>query len=302
MASVASTTTACSSGHALTKMKYSHQNHTCDLCQNEVVVNGWRCAKGCDWDACETCYSQNNEKPVETTRDCSICMETFPTTSLHLPSSQCEHEPVACDNCLRHHVAEEVNGKGITREINCPLSTCGKTLEHHEIHRICRDSIFGRLTFDRFDNLLFRRTVEQMPEFVWCTGKNCGSGQIHAGGTDTPIVRCTACSSKTCFLHKSAYHDGLSCTDYDAQLAEAEAASGIGLVEAWLQRSTKPCPNCSTPIEKNEGCCHMTCANVAERCEHEFCWHCLAPWKDGMLGKRGAHHHLKTCCRYMEKE
>ena len=240
------------------------------------------------------------EAPPASERDCSICWKTFATTSLHLPSSKCTHEPVACDSCLRHHIAEEVNGKGITREINCPLTTCGKKLEHHEIYRICNHDEVGRLTFEGFDNLLVRRTVEDMDGFIWCTGENCGSGQIHVGGNDTPIVRCTGCRAKTCFVHKSAYHDGLSCIEYDASLAEAEAESGSdALVEAWKQRHTKPCPKCLLAIEKNSGCCHMTCANKEQDCKHEFCWHCLAPWQEGMLGRRGAHHHLTTCCRYM---
>ncbi|GMH88287.1 hypothetical protein TrST_g6931 [Triparma strigata] len=44
----------------------------------------------------------------------------------------------------------------------------------------------------------------------------------------------------------------------------------------WLKANTKPCPACSTPIEKNDGCNHMTCSSL--RCRHEFCWICLEEW------------------------
>ena len=30
----------------------------------------------------------------------------------------------------------------------------------------------------------------------------------------------------------------------------------------WIINNTKPCPSCSSPIQKNEGCNHMTCRKV----------------------------------------
>ena len=46
----------------------------------------------------------------------------------------------------------------------------------------------------------------------------------------------------------------------------------------WLVEHTKPCPSCKKPIEKNQGCNHMTCPTASGGCGHEFCWICLAPW------------------------
>lgn len=39
-----------------------------------------------------------------------------------------------------------------------------------------------------------------------------------------------------------------------AEQAEADAQ--------WIISNTKPCPSCSSPIQKTEGCNHMTCRKV----------------------------------------
>ncbi len=44
----------------------------------------------------------------------------------------------------------------------------------------------------------------------------------------------------------------------------------------WILANTKPCPKCSRPIEKNQGCMHMTCS----QCKFEFCWLCQGDWKE----------------------
>ena len=43
----------------------------------------------------------------------------------------------------------------------------------------------------------------------------------------------------------------------------------------WMKVNTKPCPKCKRPIEKNQGCMHMTCS----QCKYEFCWLCMGGYK-----------------------
>merc|ERR550514_1353158 len=66
--------------------------------------------------------------------------------------------------------------------------------------------------------------------------------------------------------------------------------------EEYKRRNTKPCPRCQSPIEKNDGCDHMTCRRGAGGCGHEFCWLCLADY--ATILREGNHYHERTCTYY----
>lgn len=63
--------------------------------------------------------------------------------------------------------------------------------------------------------------MSQAENFVWCTS-GCGSGQIHESGNEQPIVACLHCNHRSCFHHNVAWHENLSCGEYDQLLADPE--------------------------------------------------------------------------------
>ncbi|KAF8319086.1 hypothetical protein DL93DRAFT_2075406 [Clavulina sp. PMI_390] len=124
-------------------------------------------------------------------------------------------------------------------------------MEHSDVERAA-----SRATFQRYDLLLLRKELSKMPEFKYCKKADCGSGQIHDGGNDYPIMKCTACQALSCFKHDVPWHYEMTCEDFDATL---EADVNHAASKAYVASQTKQCPECKKPIEKNSGCDHMTC-------------------------------------------
>jgi len=83
-------------------------------------------------------------------------------------------------------------------------------------------------------------------------------------------MTCTNCKKVYCFFHSNA-HEGKSCKEYTKEQRKNDDS------EQTIQRTTKPCPKCKAPTEKNGGCNHMTCVH----CKHQWCWLCLKEYKPG---------------------
>ncbi|CAE6460309.1 unnamed protein product [Rhizoctonia solani] len=69
--------------------------------------------------------------------------------------------------------------------------------------------------------------------------------------------------------------------------------------EGYIVTHAKRCPNtrCRRPIEKINGCDHMTCRRPGG-CGHEFCWICLVDYAPILA--EGNHKHKPDCRHYVE--
>lgn len=88
------------------------------------------------------------------------------------------------------------------------------------------------------------------------------------------------CSGTFCFTCKNEAHRPVDCETV-RQWNVKNSAESENLT--WIIANTKPCPKCQRPIEKNQGCMHMTCS----QCSYEFCWLCLGSWKEHGDGTGG---------------
>ncbi|OCK77983.1 hypothetical protein K432DRAFT_302984 [Lepidopterella palustris CBS 459.81] len=223
------------------------------------------------------------------TRDCAVCAKTVAIPEFPALMN-CEHEPQVCADCFKDWIASELDSKG-WKDMKCPEAGCKVLLTHADVQEYAASEVYTK-----FDGLSAREALNDDPNFKWCRGPKCKSGQIHENGVDGNIFRCVACGFRVCVVHEDTWHEGETCEEYDYRKSgkkekdqKAQEAASV----AVISQMTKKCPgkNCTYNIEKNDGCDHMTCL----KCRHEFCWLCLAPY--GPIRKKGNGAH-KTSCKY----
>ncbi|KAK5997203.1 E3 ubiquitin-protein ligase RNF19B-like protein [Cladobotryum mycophilum] len=148
-------------------------------------------------------------------RDCIVCtekkeVELFPQVSV---TSTCTHEPNTCLDCIETSIRSDMTNK-LWSDIRCP--ECRELLDYTDIQRYA-----DKATFERYENLALRAAMTEAENFVWCTA-GCGFGQIHDSGSEQPIVICLHCGQRSCFHHNVAWHENLTCEEYDQFLLDPE--------------------------------------------------------------------------------
>lgn len=114
----------------------------------------------------------------------------------------------------------------------------------------------------------------------WCRNQHCGFAVVNE--SETPS-QCPACLSNFCGSCGLVSHLPATCEEirrWSILGGYMETADTDKDTQRLIFMNSKPCPgrNCTYPIERAEGCLHMTCS----RCKHQFCWNCLRSWPDPM--------------------
>lgn len=148
--------------------------------------------------------------------------------------------------------------------VPCPTLSCRLEIEIDVIRRLLNDH-----EFTTYNDNTCRYVIENNAEYIVCP--LCNHGMHVEENVRTPILRCIHCHHDSCRQCRVAWHNDLTCQQYQASTNVSEQDR---LNNNYIQSHTKICPRCSTPIEKNGGCDHITC-----RCGHEFCYVCLGNWR-----------------------
>ncbi|KAL8366504.1 hypothetical protein RB595_005004 [Gaeumannomyces hyphopodioides] len=201
-----------------------------------------------------------------TTTDCCVCW----TEAEDAMETPCGH--TYCGGCFVDLCNEEAPADGNSAgslQIVCvgDSDTCKKALPLPALKEHLSSAQLEKALQDAF-----ALHVRQHPQdFRFCPTPDCGRvyrvHNVGAADAEPVVFTCPACIESTCTACHGNAHQGYTC----AEFRDLGAGGHGALARAKAKLGIRDCPRCKTPIEKTEGCNHMTCP-----CGAHICWKCLA--------------------------
>uniref|UniRef100_A0A7S1YGL0 RBR-type E3 ubiquitin transferase n=1 Tax=Grammatophora oceanica TaxID=210454 RepID=A0A7S1YGL0_9STRA len=198
---------------------------------------------------------------------CEICYESDGIKMLSMP---CGHE--FCTECWSDFVGNALEeGPSCVRK-TCPQAKCTEVVTEEEAGKLEPSTLLTK-----FEQYQLRSFVESNSLTRWCPGRGCErvacAASASAMESEGSKAACDACSTDFCVVCGEEPHAPTVCKELAKWLEKCRNESETA---NWILANTKPCPKCSSRIEKNQGCNHMTC----QRCRYEFCWICMGDWTE----------------------
>lgn len=195
---------------------------------------------------------------------CGICFESFP---LHMSTSAgCGHP--FCSTCWKAYMSTAIEGGPGCLMLRCPDPSCSAIVGQDMINQLVSDE-----DKEKYARYLLRSYIEDNRKTKWCPAPGCEYAIEFDAGSGGYDVSCL-CSYGFCWNCTEEAHRPVDCGTVAKWILKNSAESEN---MNWILANSKPCPKCKRPIEKNQGCMHMTCTPP---CKFEFCWLCLGAWSD----------------------
>uniref|UniRef100_H2LL99 Ankyrin repeat and IBR domain-containing protein 1 n=1 Tax=Oryzias latipes TaxID=8090 RepID=H2LL99_ORYLA len=236
---------------------------------------------------------------------CGICMSSISVFEEPVDMS-CGHE--FCRSCWEGFLNLKIQ-EGEAHNIFCPAYDCYQLVPVEVI-----ESVVSREMDKRYLQFDIKAFVENNPAIRWCPVAGCeravrlnnqGAGTATGDSLSFPMLRAPAVDCGKghlfCWECQGEAHEPCDCQTWKLWLqkvTDMKPEELAGVSEAyedaanclWLLTNSKPCANCKSPIQKNEGCNHMQCA----KCKYDFCWICMEEWKKHSSSTGGYY----RCTRY----
>ncbi|XP_062256366.1 cullin-9 isoform X1 [Platichthys flesus] len=214
---------------------------------------------------------RNPQPPPSPASTCPVCLGPCNAATELVPSLSCMH--YCCKSCWQEYLTARIE-QNLVMNCNCPITDCQAQPTSHFFLSILTD----KDTVAKYEKAMLRVYVECCSNLTWCTNP-LGCDQILCTENMGSMGTCSKCRWSSCFsCNFPEAHYPSSCSHMSQWMDDGgfyEGMSSEAQSKHLAKLISKRCPSCQAPIEKNEGCLHMTCA----KCNHGFCWRCLKPWK-----------------------
>lgn len=195
---------------------------------------------------------------------CGICFESHHLD--RIKTAACGHP--YCNTCWTAYISTSINDGPGCLSLRCPDPSCGAAVAQDMIDMLASNEDKGK-----YHRYLIRSYIEDNRKTKWCPAPGCDCAVEYVVGSGSYDVSCL-CSYSFCWNCTEEAHRPVDC-DTVAKWILKNSAESENM--NWILANSKPCPKCKRPIEKNQGCMHMTCTPP---CKFEFCWLCLGAWSD----------------------
>ncbi|THV05224.1 hypothetical protein K435DRAFT_117492 [Dendrothele bispora CBS 962.96] len=167
-----------------------------------------------------------------------------------------------CRSCLTDYLNAATENRFFPLTCLGNNGTCGEPISL-SVPR----GILSPIEFDNVVDGAFQAYIHTRPkEFHYCPTPDCM--QVYRTAPKGTPIQCPSCLLRICPECHDEYHDGFDCPDGDTEED----------FKKWVDtHDVKSCPGCKIPIERAEGCNHVTCT----RCQSHICWACLQTFPKG---------------------
>nr|XP_035932562.1 E3 ubiquitin-protein ligase parkin isoform X3 [Halichoerus grypus] len=179
---------------------------------------------------------------------------------------QCNHRHVICLDCFYLYCVTRLNDRQFIHDPQLGYSLpCVAGCPNSLIKELHHFRILGEEQYNRYQQYGAEECVLRMGG-VLCPSPGCGAGLLPEPGMTK--VTCEGgsglgCGFVFCRDCKEAYHEGECSTLFEASGAvtqayrvdekAAEQARWEEASKETIKKTTKPCPRCHVPVEKNAG-------------------------------------------------
>ncbi|KAJ7547347.1 hypothetical protein O6H91_08G081500 [Diphasiastrum complanatum] len=206
--------------------------------------------------------SESRGLPKELT--CGICFERH--SSDNMKAAVCWHH--FCNNCWIGYIHTAINDGPGCLTLRCPDPSCDAAIGEDMVMLLVPEE--DRTKYKRY---LLRSYVEDNRKAKWCPAPGCEYAVEFSPGSASYEIVCK-CGHNFCWNCLEEAHRPVDCETVAKWILKNSAESEN---MNWILANSKPCPKCKRPIEKNQGCMHITCTPP---CKFEFCWLCLGAWSE----------------------